>query len=50
MRQFIPNDTVFLYTDGVTEARNIDGELFGSKRLVAALNEVVDRGTPFVNL
>lgn len=37
-----PNDTVFLYTDGVTEARNIDGELFGSKRLVAALNEVAD--------
>lgn len=28
-----PNDTLVLYTDGVTEAMNIDGEQFGMKRL-----------------
>ncbi len=40
-----PNDTVFLYTDGVTEARNIDGELYGAERLIDSLNEAKD-GTP----
>ena len=32
-------DTIFLYTDGVTEATNAKNELFGNDRLVAALNE-----------
>ena len=40
-----PNDTIFLYTDGVTEARNSDGEFYGMNRLLDALNEVVD-GSP----
>ena len=30
-----PGDTVFLYTDGVTEAMNADGEEFGMERLRA---------------
>ena len=32
-----PKDLLFLYTDGVTEAMNVDGELFGEKRLVSTL-------------
>ena len=31
-------DTIFLYTDGVTEATNANNELFGNDRLVSALN------------
>ncbi|MBQ9063994.1 MAG: SpoIIE family protein phosphatase [Blautia sp.] len=33
-----PGDCVFVYTDGVTEAMDKDGELFGKKRMLAALN------------
>ena len=32
-------DMLFVYTDGVTEATNINNELFGEKRLVNALND-----------
>jgi serine phosphatase RsbU (regulator of sigma subunit) len=32
-----PGDTLVLYTDGITEARNIDGEEFGESRLVDTL-------------
>ena len=31
-------DTLFVYTDGVTEAHNTDEELFGEKRMIEALN------------
>ena len=31
-------DTIFLYTDGVTEATNTNNELFGNDRLISALN------------
>ena len=34
-----PGDKLFLYTDGVTEATNIDNTLFGMDRMVDALNE-----------
>ena len=34
-----PGDRIFLYTDGVTEAVNSEGERFGNDRLVRALND-----------
>jgi len=37
-----PGDTLYLYTDGVTEAMSHDKELFGEERLVKALNENKD--------
>ena len=37
--QIHPGDKVFVYTDGVPEATNADKELFGTERLVNALNE-----------
>ena len=39
---FEPGDTIFLYTDGVTEAVNKNGELFGEERLLQALNDAQD--------
>ncbi len=36
--QFEPGDTLFVYTDGVTEAANVDKELFKTSRMVEALN------------
>ena len=36
--QFEPGDTLFVYTDGVTEAANADKELFKTSRMVEALN------------
>ena len=37
-----PGDTVFLYTDGVTEAMNAQEELFGEPRLVSELERLRD--------
>ena len=34
-----PGDSLFVYTDGVTEATNASDELFGEERLVKALNK-----------
>ena len=39
-----PGDRLFLYTDGVTEAKNSNNELFGEARLREALDSM--RGTP----
>ena len=38
-----PGDALVTYTDGVTEARNPDGLLFGAKRLVSVLAAATDR-------
>ena len=35
-----PGAKIFLYTDGVPEAHNAAGEMFGVNRMVSALNEV----------
>ena len=34
-----PGDRLALYSDGLTAARNADGEHFGARRLLAALDE-----------
>jgi serine phosphatase RsbU (regulator of sigma subunit) len=34
-----PGDRVYLYTDGVTEASNINDELFGDSRLLQIMND-----------
>ena len=40
--QLEKGDTIFVYTDGVTEATNAYDELFGEERLIAALNKNSD--------
>ena len=37
--ELLPGDTLYLYTDGVTEATSSAQELYGEERLQAALNE-----------
>jgi DNA-binding LacI/PurR family transcriptional regulator/serine phosphatase RsbU (regulator of sigma subunit) len=41
--QLEPSDVLFLYTDGVTESRNAQGEAFGPERLAHALESTWDR-------
>ena len=36
--QMNPGDSFFVYTDGVAEATNADNELYGTERMLAALN------------
>ena len=36
---FAPGDMVVLYTDGVNEAQNLQGEQFGHKRIIDQLAE-----------
>lgn len=36
--KLLPGDTIFLYTDGVTEATDLNDELFGEDRLLASLD------------
>lgn len=40
--QLLPGDTIYLYTDGVTEATNAKEELYGEERLLSALNQSQD--------
>lgn len=40
--QLNPGDRFFVYTDGVLEAHNASDELYGSDRMLAALNETPD--------
>ncbi len=41
--QMNPGDKLFLYTDGVPEATDANKKMFGTERMIAALNEHVDR-------
>ncbi len=38
--QLQPGSKLFVYTDGVSEAKNVQKELFGTERILAALNRV----------
>ena len=40
--QLTSGTKLFLYTDGVTEATDSDNHLFGTQRMLAALNEKID--------
>ena len=42
--QMAPGDKLFVYTDGVPEAMDDSGEMFGTKRMVTALNTKADGG------
>jgi len=46
MEQLEPDDVVLLYTDGVTEARTADRELFGLDRLADLLEREAASGQP----
>ena len=35
-----PDDLLFLYTDGLTEALNVDGEEFGATRIMETLKSI----------
>lgn len=37
-----PGDSLFVYTDGVAEATNAHNELYGSERMIEALNKAPD--------
>ena len=37
-----PGDSLFVYTDGVAEATNAQNELYGSERMIEALNKAPD--------
>jgi sigma-B regulation protein RsbU (phosphoserine phosphatase) len=39
--QLFPGDVLFLYTDGLTEAMDIEKKLYGTKRPLAVLNRVL---------
>ena len=38
----LPGTKLFVYTDGVPEATDADSKLFGTDRMLAALNELQD--------
>lgn len=42
--QFESGDCLFLYTDGLTEAHNVESELYGEERLLNKLNSIEPRG------
>lgn len=41
--QLQKDDIIFLYTDGVTEATNVQAEMYGEKRLLSLLNRQTDK-------
>jgi len=42
--QLMPGDLIYLYTDGVTEATNVDEKLYEEERLLSVLNANKDNG------
>ena len=42
--ELVPGDSLYLYTDGVTEAMNAQQQLYGDQRLLALLNAHVSSG------
>lgn len=40
--QLMPGDSIYLYTDGVTEATDVKNELYGEERLLTVLNANAD--------
>lgn len=38
------NDMLFLYTDGVVEGKNLDGQMFGKKRVLSLVKENLNSG------
>jgi hypothetical protein len=46
VEQLEPGDRILLYTDGVTEARDLQGELFGLERLVDTITRVAGDDPP----
>ena len=44
--QLEPGDKLFVYTDGVPEATNLEQALFGTERMLSALNACPDAATP----
>ncbi len=40
--QMVPGDSLFVYTDGVPEANNDEDELWGTERMLEALNQAPD--------
>ena len=45
----LPGDTLFLYTDGITEAVNADGEFFGLEGLQATFAAAPPKGSKVAN-
>ncbi len=43
MLELLPGSKIFIYTDGVPEAENAEEAMFGTERMLAALNEVPDK-------
>lgn len=41
--EFHPGDKLFVYTDGVAEATNVNNELYGTERMITALNKAKDK-------
>ena len=42
--QLMPGDMIFVYTDGITEAKNKNGEMFGTDRIIDTLNRNAKSG------
>jgi phosphoserine phosphatase RsbU/P len=43
-----PGDKIFLFTDGISELRNPDGEMFGEQRIETVMLEAIKNQEPFL--